>query len=147
MLFRNWQAHGSMNIPLKKKDGMTRFCVDYWKLNHMTWRNAYSLSYINSTLDSLTGTEWFSALYLLSGYWQVEVAEEDWQRTALCTTEGLFEFRVMPFGLCNAPATFQRLMDLLASLQWSCLVYIDDVLYLANPFPHIWKTYKLPLTV
>ena len=67
----------------------------------------------------------------------MEVAEKDRPKTAFCTTEGLFEFKVMPFGLCNAPATFQQLMDLLlARLQWShCLVYIDDVIILGKSFP------------
>ena len=66
----------------------------------------------------------------------MEVEEADRQKTAFCTTEGLFEFKVMPFGLSNAPATFQRLMDLvLAGLQWSqCLVYFDDVIILGRSF-------------
>jgi len=70
-------------------------------------------------------------LELISGYWQVEVSEQDRQKTAFTTYQGLFEFKVMPFGLCNAPATFQRLMDLLlAGVQWSkCLVYLDDHLH------------------
>lgn len=65
----------------------------------------------------------------------MEIAETDWQKMAFCTTEGLFEFKV-PFGLCNAPATFQRLMDLvLAGLQWSwCLVYLDDMIILGRSF-------------
>ena len=70
------------------------------------------------------------------GTGQVEVADKDRPKTAFCTTEGLFEFKMMPFGLCNAPATFQRLIDLvLAGLQWShCLVYIDDVVILGRNF-------------
>ena len=73
---------------------------------------------------------------MLSGYWQVQVAEKDQPKTAFCTTEGMFEFKVMPFGLCNAPATFQRLMNqVLAGLQWShCLVYLDDVIILSKTF-------------
>ena len=75
------------------------------------------------TLDALAGSQWFTTLDMLSGYLQVEVKDEDRPKTAFCTTEGLFQFKVMPFGLCNAPATFQRLMDLVLScLQWSqCL--------------------------
>ena len=78
----------------------------------------------------LSGSHWFTTLDLLSGYWQVEMAETDKEKTAFCTTEGLFQFRVMPFELCNAPASFQRLMDLvLSGLQWAqCLVYLDDII-------------------
>ena len=78
----------------------------------------------------------FTTRDLLSGYWQVELDETDGEKTAFCTTEGLFQFKVMPFGLCNAPATFQRLMDLiLAGLQWSdCPVYLDDVIVLGRTF-------------
>ena len=93
-------------VLVKKEDGTTRFYIDYWKLNHVTSKNAYPLPRINSTLDLVTGNKWFSTLELLSGYWQIEVADEDRQKTAFNTTEGLFEFKVMPFGLCNAPATF-----------------------------------------
>ena len=126
---------GSTDSP-GKKDGTTRFCVDYQKLNHVTREDAYLLPCIDSTLDSLTGIKWFSTLDLLSGYWQVEVAEKDRQKNVFCTTEDLFEFKVMPFGLCKAPATIQRLMDLLlAGLQWSqCLVYIDNVIVHGQSF-------------
>lgn len=123
-------------VLVRKKDNSLRFCVDYRKLNDVTHKDAYPLPRIDDTLNTLAGSKWFSTLDLLSGYWQVEVAEEDRAKTAFCTTEGLFEFRVMPFGLCNAPATFQRLMDLvLAGLQWShCLVYLDDVIILGASF-------------
>ena len=78
----------------------------------------------------------FSTLDIVSGYWQVEVAEEDKEKTAFCTNDGLFEFNVLPFGLCNGPATFQRLMDLvLSGLQWSsCLVYLDVVIVVGRSF-------------
>ncbi len=116
-------------LLVPNKDGSLRFYIDYRNVNSVTRKDAYPLPRVDDTLDTLAGSKWFSTLDLLSGYWQVEVSPEDRNKTAFCTHEGLFEFRVMPFGLCNAPATFQRLMDaVLAGLQWSsCLVYIDDI--------------------
>ena len=119
-------------VIVKKKDGSPRFCVDYHKVNTVTRKDAYPLPRVDDTLDTLAGSKWFSTLDLLSGYWQVEVRPEDREKTP----DGLFEFNVMPFGLCNAPATFQRLMDtVLAGLQWTnCLVYLDDVIVLGRTF-------------
>ena len=113
-----------------------RYCVDYRQLNSVTRKDAYPIPRIDETLDTLAGSCIFTTLDLLSGYWQVEVQPEDREKTAVCTPDGLFEFNVMPFGLCNAPATFQRLMDcVLAGLHWqSCLVYLDDVIILGRSF-------------
>ena len=104
----------------------------------MTRKDAYLLPRIDETLEALGGSKWFSTLDLLSGYWQVEVSEQDRLKTAFSTREGLFEFKVMPFGLCNAPATFQRLMDMvLAGIKWSrCLVYLDDIIVMGKSFHH-----------
>eukprot|EP00731_Ephydatia_muelleri_P036553 Em0276g5a len=99
-------------------------------------KDAYPLPRVDDTLDTLAGWRLFTTLDLASGYWQVEVAEEDQPKTAFTTPEGLFQFRVMPFGLCNAPATFQRLMDrVLGGLKWSsCLVYLDDIIIVGTSF-------------
>ena len=123
-------------VLARKKDGSVRFCVDYRKMNEVTRKDAYPLPRINDTLETLSDSKIFSTLDLASGYWQVELTENDRQKTAFCTTEGLYEFKVMPFGLCNAPATFQRLMDIvLTGLQWtSCLVYLDDIIVLGRTF-------------
>ena len=100
-------------------------CIDYRKLNAITRKDAYPLPRVDDSLEALNGSRWFSTLDLLSGYWQVEIDEKDPPKTAFTTGDGLFEFRVMLLGLCNAPAVFQRLMDLvLSGIRWEhCLVY------------------------
>ena len=91
---------------------------------------------IDDTLDTLAICKCFPTLDLKSGYWQVQVDPQHREKTAFCTHEGLFQFNVMPFGLCNAPATFQWLMDMvLTGLQWnSCIVYIDHTIVVGRTF-------------
>ena len=135
MLSRNIiePAQGPWSSPVvlvKKKDGTTRFCVDFRKVNQVTKKDAQPLPRIDDTLDALGSAQWFSTLDLASGYWQVKVDPADREKTAFATQHGLYQFRVMPFGLCNAPGTFQRLMErVLAGLNWTtCLVYLDDII-------------------
>ena len=128
-------------VLVKKKDGTRRFCVDYRRLNNVTIKDAYPLPRVDESLDHLSGSTWFSSLDLSSGYWQVEMDEHDKGKTAFATHKGLFQFKVMPFGLCNAPATFERLMEsVLAGLHWNiCLIYLDDIIVISKTFEEMIK--------
>ena len=118
-------------VMVKKKDGSMRFCVDFRKMNDATIKDAHPLPRMDDTLESLHCSQYFTTLDLKSGYWQVPIKEEDKKKTAFRTSSGqLYEFNQLPFGLCNAPATFSRLMDrTLAGLAWNiCLYYLDDII-------------------
>ncbi|KAJ8348857.1 hypothetical protein SKAU_G00274460 [Synaphobranchus kaupii] len=123
-------------VLVQKKSGEWRFCVDYRRLNFVTTKDSYPLPRIDEALDHISGSSWFSSLDLRSGYWQVRLAPEAKPKTAFTIGHGLWQFRVMPFGLCNAPATFERLMDrVLAAVPRSrCVVYLDDLLVHASDF-------------
>ena len=123
-------------VLVTKKDGSVRFCVDYRKVNELTCKDAYPLPWIDEILDTLGGAQWFCTMDLASGYWQIKMKECDKPKTAFVTRKGLFQFKVMPFGLCNAPATFQRLMEgVLMGFQWEqYLVYLDDIIVFGKTF-------------
>jgi transposase InsO family protein len=118
-------------VLARKKNGELRLCVDFRPLNNRTITDAYALPRIEEILDTLGGAKYFSILDLKSGYHQVEVQEEHKERTAFTAGPlGFFEYNRMPFGLKNAPATFQRLMeDCLGDLKYNiCCVYLDDII-------------------
>ena len=124
-------------VLVTKKDRSTRFCVDYRMLNTLTIKDAYPLPRIDDSLRLLGNQQWFSTMDLTSGYWQVAMSPDAKRKAAFVTNEGLFQFRVMLFGLCNAPATFERLMDrVLCGMRWPCcLVYLDDVISFGGTIP------------
>lgn len=119
-----------------KKDGSIRFCCDYRKLNKVTCKDAYPLPRVEESLDALGNAQLFSTLDLTSGYFQVAMNEEDRAKTAVTTPFGLFEWSRMPFGLSNAPATFQRLMGVvLGDLTFDVLlIYLDDIIVFSKDF-------------
>lgn len=126
--------YASPIVLVRKKDGSLRLCVDYRLLNSKTRKDAFPLPRIEESLDALSGARWFSTIDLASGYNQVPVAEQDKAKTAFCTPFGLFEFNRMPFGLCNAPGTFQRLMQRMFGDQQgqSLLLYLDDIIVFSS---------------
>ncbi|XP_042624230.1 uncharacterized protein cuzd1.1 [Cyprinus carpio] len=126
----------SPTVIVMKKDGSVRFCCDYRKLNQVTYKDAYPLPRVDESLEALGNAKLFSTLDLTAGYFQVAVSEKDREKTAVTTPFGLFEWTRMPFGLCNAPATFQRLMGVvLGDLAFDVLlVYLDDVIIFSRDF-------------
>lgn len=128
--------YASPIILVRKKDGKIRMCVDYRMLNSITVKERYPMPVIEDEISRLSGQAWFITLDLMSGYYQVPIAEQHKHLTAFVTPDGQYEFNRMPFGLANAPAVFQRMMNhVLGSARFNkATVYIDDLLiYGKNP--------------
>ena len=115
-------------VLVPKKDGTTRFCVDYRRLNDKTVTDAYPMPRVDELLDRIARGRYLTTIDLCKGYWQIPLAKEDIPKSAFVTPFGLFQFKVMPFGMKNAPATFQRLVDrLLDGFQDFACAYLDDI--------------------
>ena len=122
-------------VLVRKKDGTLRFCIDFWRLNDRTKKDAHPMPRMPEIMESMVGAKIFSCMDLKSGFWQVKMAEESRQYTAFTVGSlGVCEFLRMPFSLCNAPATFQRLMqNCLGELNLTyALVYLDDVVVFSD---------------
>src|SRR2546421_3442906 len=133
---RSYSPWASPVVIIDKKDGSKRFCIDFRKVNDITKTDAHPLPRIDDLLEQFRTARYFSSMDLASGYWQVEMDEQDKEKTAFTCHLGLYEFNVMPFGLKNAPATFQRLMNhvLKEYLYEFAVVYIDDILIYSKTF-------------
>jgi len=116
-------------VLVKKKNGKTRMCIDYRRLNQVTKLDSYPLPFIQEIFDALHGVKWITTLDCTSGYYQLAMYPPHREKTAFVTKDGIFEFLVMPFGLTNAPATYQRVMNtILRDLLWkTTLVFLDDI--------------------
>jgi hypothetical protein len=127
-------------VLVRKKDKSLRLCVDYRQLNERTIKDAYALPRIEELLDNLGGNSFYSVLDMKSGYHQVGIEEDSKALTAFTVGPlGLFEYNRLPFGLSNAPATYQRLMEeCLEGIhdgdEQFCQIYLDDVIVASKSF-------------
>ncbi len=134
------ESHSPWSAPVvlvQKKDGTHRFCIDYRRLNDVTIKDSHPLPRVDDTLDRLSGARVFSTIDLTAGYWQIPLNPNDKEKTAFSAGTGLYQFRMMPMGISNAPPSFQRLMELvLRGLHWSvCLIYLDNIIVYSADFP------------
>lgn len=132
-------------VLARKKDGNYRSCIDFDKVNSVTQKDAYPLPYINAILDKLRHARYISSIDLKHGYWQFPLSPEIKEITAFTVPgRGLYQFKVMPFGLHSAPATFQRLVDRVigSDLEPYCFVYLNDIIILGKDFDHHLEVLK-----
>ncbi|MGL5708693.1 MAG: reverse transcriptase domain-containing protein [Aeromonas sp.] len=117
-------------VPIRKKNGKLRLCVDYRALNAITVKDAYPMPRIDEIIDSLADAKIFSTLDATTGYYQIPMKGSDMCKTAFAWKSGLYQYTRMPFGLCNAPASFQRAMDKIFQKEKDNFVipYLDDII-------------------
>ncbi|KAJ9528398.1 hypothetical protein QJQ45_020321 [Haematococcus lacustris] len=133
--------YGAPVLFVQKRDGTLRMCIDFRALNKLTVRDRYPLPRIDDLFDRVQGKTVFSSLDLQSGYHQIRITPEDVPKTAFVTPGGQFQYKVLCFGLTNAPATFQRVMNRIFEKQLlagTILVYLDDILVMSrSPAEHV----------
>ena len=130
MIRESTSAYASPMVIVRKKNNEIRLCVDYRRLNKKTVRDAFPLPRVEESFDCLNGSKYFSTIDLSAGYNQVAVEESDKHKTAFTSPFGLYEYNRLPFGLCNGPATFQRLMQhcFRDEVFQLLLVFLDDII-------------------
>jgi hypothetical protein len=123
-------------VLVRKKDGTTRFCVDYRKLNEITTKDSFPLPRLDDIFDQISGSNYFTKLDFKNGYFQVPLASEDRPKTAFSTRDNHYQFTILPQGIKNGPPTFQRIVNqILGPTRWKhCVAYIDDVLIFSKTF-------------
>lgn len=130
-------------VIVKKKDGGVRLCVDYMGLNAVTKFDVYPMPRIEELLDKVGDAKFISTMDLAKGYWQVPLNDEDKEKTAFSTPNGLFQFITMPFGLSGVPATFQRMMDnVLRGTDDYAGVYLDDIVIYETHLEHLGRIFQ-----
>jgi len=140
-----WASHV---VIVPKKNVKARFCVDYRRLNNITKKDAYPLPRMEDCLDFLGDAKVFTSLDCTAGYWKVPLGPSDREKTAFTTHAGIYHWLSVPFGLTNAPATFQRALDIvLSGLKWQlCLVYLNDVIIFSASAEQHFKDVEVVLT-
>ena len=129
-------------VVVKKSDDNIRLCIDYRKVNKITKSDTYPIPRIDDCIDRIGNAKYVSKYDLLKGYWQVPMTERAKEISTFVTPDGLYACKVMPFGCKNAPATFQRLMNIITNDLEGCVVYIDDVVIYSNTWDeHVGRTY------
>ena len=125
-----------MNKTSDSNKPQYRFCIDFRLVNARTIKDSFPLPRINETIEALAGSVFFMTIDLLSGFWQVPLAEEANEKTTLRANNKLYQYNVIPFGFYNAPSTFMRLMDrVLRHITWKCfLVYLDGIIIFSINF-------------
>ena len=143
-IVRSRSAWASRPALAVKAKGELRFCINYIPLNRSTVFDAYPIPILDALVDCLRYAVLFTGIDLASGYWQIPLKESDAEKTAFLTKQGLFQFKVMPFGLKTAPATFVRLMnDVFDDVLWKfVVVYFDDIVIFSKSFDEHISTYS-----
>ena len=130
VITKSKSPYATLVVLARKKDGSFRLCIDYRELNKITIKDRFPMPLIDEIMDQLHGATCFTKIDLKSGYYQIPIHIQDREKTAFHTHQGHYEFRVMPFGLCNAPATFQAMMNKIFKeyLRKFVGVYMDDII-------------------